>query len=196
MDEQGDRTQSVRRDEENESQAPGRLSHHARGLFRELVATLVPAVVIALLIHMFLAQSTVVFGQSMEPSLYAEQRLMVEKVSYLVHGPRRGDIVVLRDPTGGPIPLIKRVVGLPGERVTFVQGRVYVDGVILDESYLAGVTRAEGHAWVVPPMYVFVLGDNRGNSKDSRYFGPVPLESILGHAVFRFWPLNKVGGLP
>ncbi len=167
-----------------------------RVFLRETFATLVPAVVTALLIHLFLAQSTVVYGQSMEPSLYAEQRLMVEKLSYRLHGPRRGDIVVLRDPTGGPIPLIKRVVGLPGERITFAQGRVYVDGVALDESYLAGVTYGESRAWVVPPVHVFVMGDNRSNSKDSRFFGPVPLESILGHAVFRFWPPDKVGGLP
>jgi signal peptidase I len=167
-----------------------------RALAWEFLTTVVPAVVIALLIHAFLAQSTVVHGQSMEPNLQPEQRLMVEKVSYRLHGPRRGDIVVLQDPTGGPIPLIKRVVGLPGERVTITSGHVYVDGVLLDEPYLTQVTQGDARSWLVPPMQVFVMGDNRGNSKDSRYFGPVSLETILGHALFRFWPLHQVGGLP
>lgn len=167
-----------------------------RALLVELLSTLGPALLVALLIQAFLAQSTIVYGQSMEPSLRADQRLMVEKISYRVHGPRRGDIVVLQDPTGGPIPLIKRVVGLPGERITLSHGRVYVDGVILDEPYLDQGTAGEARTWTVPPMQVFVLGDNRGNSKDSRYFGPVALDAIIGHAFFRFWPLNQLGGLP
>ena len=167
-----------------------------RGILWEFLTTVIPAILIALLIHAFLAQSTVVFGQSMEPSLHEDQRLMVEKVSYRLHGPRRGDIVILRDPTGGPIPLIKRVVGLPGERVTLANGHVYVDGALLNEPYLTQVTQSDGRTWIVPPMHVFVMGDNRGNSKDSRYFGPVPLDTILGHALFRFWPLDQIGGLP
>lgn len=167
-----------------------------RALLVELLSTFVPAILIALLIHAFLAQSTIVYGQSMEPNLRSDQRLMVEKISYRLHGPRRGDIVVLADPTGGPIPLIKRVVGLSGERITVSHGRVYVDGILLDEPYLTQVTQGEGRSWVVPPMQVFVLGDNRGNSKDSRFFGTVPLDTVLGHAVFRFWPMNQLGGLP
>ena len=169
---------------------------HVLAFVREIVTTLVPAVVLALLIHAFLAQSTVVLGQSMEPNLRTAQRLMVEKVSYWLHPPRRGDIVVLRDPTGGPVPLIKRVVGLPGERVSIANGHVRVDGQALNEPYLNQITQGEGRSWVVPPMEMFVMGDNRSNSKDSRYFGPVPLDSVFGHAVFRFWPLDKLGGLP
>jgi signal peptidase I len=163
---------------------------------REIVTTLVPAVILALFIHAFLAQSTIVLGQSMEPNLQSTQRLMVEKVSYWLHPPHRGDIVVLRDPTGGPVPLIKRVVGLPGERISIANGHVFVDGRALSEPYLNQITLGEGRSWVVPPMEIFVMGDNRSNSKDSRYFGPVSLDSVLGHAVFRFWPLNKLGGLP
>ncbi len=161
-----------------------------------MLGTLVPAIVLAVLINVFLAQSTIVWGQSMEPSLHQDQRLLMEKVGYRWHGPQRGDIVVLPDPTGGPIPLIKRVVGLPGERVTIADGRVFIDGIPLDESYLAQVTQGGGRSWLVPPLHVFVLGDNRGNSRDSRYFGPVPIETIIGHAVFRYWPPNEFGGLP
>jgi signal peptidase I len=160
---------------------------------REIAATVLPAVVIALLIEIFLAQFTIVYGQSMEPNLYEDQRLVVEKVSYHWQGPHRGDIVVFPDPSGGPIPFIKRVVGLPGERVQIAGGRVYVDGRPLDEPYLAQVTTGEGRTWTVPPMHIFVMGDNRGASRDSRIFGPVSIEMLIGHAVFRIWPLDKIG---
>ena len=175
------------------SPSPLRRAGH---LAADLLSTLVPAIVIALLVNLFLAQSTLVLGQSMEPNLHQDQRLIMEKVGYHWHGPRRGDIVVLRDPTGGPIPLIKRVVGLPGERVSLAGGRVYIDGDALNETYLHRQTAGDGRSWVVPPLQVFVLGDNRENSKDSRYFGPVPIDTIIGHAIFRYWPLGQVGGLP
>jgi signal peptidase I len=164
-------------------------------IVRDLAGTFLPAIVLALVIHLFLAQSTIVYGESMEPNLGTAQRLVVEKFSYHLHGPARGDIIIVPDPTGGPIPLIKRVVGLPGERIAISGGRVYVNGVALDESYLSQLTSGEGRSWQVPPLHVFVLGDNRGNSKDSRYFGAVPEVSIIGHAVFRFWPLDKLGAV-
>ena len=170
-------------------------SHGTRHTVRELAGTFLPAIALALVIHLFLAQSTIVYGESMAPNLGTYQRLVVEKVSYHLHGPVRGDIVIVPDPTGGPIPLIKRVVGLPGERLTISGGRVYINGLPLDESYLAQLTAGEGRSWQVPPLHVFVLGDNRGNSKDSRYFGPVPVGTIIGHAVFRFWPLDKLGAV-
>ena len=136
-------------------------------MLRELAGTLVPAIVIALLIHVFLAQGTRVYGQSMEPSLHTNERLVIEKLSYHFHGPRRGDVVVLRDPGGSPELLIKRVVGLADERVTIADGRVYIDGVPLDEPYLDQVTQGGGRSWVIPPLHVFVMGDNRSASRDT-----------------------------
>ena len=162
------------------------------GAARDLVGTVLPAVLIALLIHVFLAQATRVYGQSMQPNLHTNERLVIEKLSYRFHGPRRGDIVVLHDPLGGPELLIKRVIGLPGERVTIADGRVFVDGVLLDETYLDQKTEGGGRSWLVPPLHVFVMGDNRGASRDSRVFGPVPLTAIVGHALFRYWPLSQV----
>ena len=103
---------------------------------------------------------------------------------------------MLHDPTGGPELLIKRVVGLPGERVTMSDGRVFIDGAPLEEPYLAQPTLGQGRSWLVPPLSVFVMGDNRGASRDSRIFGPVPMEQILGRAVFRYWPLDGVGMVP
>ena len=166
-----------------------------RGALRDLLGTIVPAVVIALLIHAFLAQATRVYGQSMEPNLHTDERLVVEKLSYRFHGPRRGDIIVLHDPSGGPELLIKRVVGLPGERVTMSDGRVYIDGVALAESYLSQSTQGSGRSWLVPPLTVFVMGDNRNASRDSRVFGPVSLDQIVGRALFRYWPPAEIGSV-
>ncbi|PKO21615.1 MAG: signal peptidase I [Chloroflexi bacterium HGW-Chloroflexi-1] len=165
----------------------------AGDLVRDLLETIVPAIVIALLINLFLAQSTIVYGQSMEPNLYTDQRLVIEKLSYHLHGPQRGDVVVVRDPGGGPIPLIKRVVGLPGERVTIANGRVFVDGMRLDEPYLNQDTWGDGQSWLAPPLHIFVMGDNRSDSRDSRMFGPVEIDQVLGHAVLRYWPLGRAG---
>ncbi|MGC8780645.1 MAG: signal peptidase I [Anaerolineae bacterium] len=164
-----------------------------KAALRDLAGTLLPAVVIALLIHAFLAQATRVYGQSMEPNLHSDERLVVEKLSYRFHGPRRGDIVVLHDPAGGPELLIKRVIGLPGERVTIADGRVYIDGMALDEPYITQGTQGSGRTWIVPPLSVFVMGDNRGASRDSRVFGPVSLDQIIGRAAFRYWPLTEIG---
>ncbi len=166
-----------------------------RGVLRDLFGTILPAVLIALLIHAFLAQATRVYGQSMEPNLHSDERLVVEKLSYRFHGPRRGDIVVLRDPSGGPELLIKRVIGLPGERVTVADGRVYIDGVPLDEPYLSQPTLGTSRTWLIPPLTVFVMGDNRSASRDSRVFGPVPLDQIIGRVLFRYWPPTEIGSV-
>jgi signal peptidase I len=162
------------------------------GLVRDVVGTIVPAVVIALLIHVFLAQATRVYGQSMQPNLHTNERLVVEKLGYRFHGPRRGDVVVLHDPTGGSELLIKRVIGLPGERVTIADGRVFIDGVAIDEPYLNQDTESSGRSWLVPPLQVFVMGDNRQASRDSRSFGPVGRDQIIGRALFRYWPLDQI----
>lgn len=160
---------------------------------RELLETVLPAILIALFIHLFLAQATRVYGQSMEPNLHTEQRLVVEKLSYRFHGPRRGDIVVLRLPEHSSDLLIKRVIALPGEKVEIHDGQVYVDGKPLLEPYLKQTTLGNYAARIVPPLHVFVLGDNRNASNDSRAFGPVPLRNIIGRAWFSYWPLEDIG---
>lgn len=173
----------------------GGVSGWLRAMMRDIVGTIIPAIIIALLIHVFLAQATRVYGQSMEPSLHTDERLVIEKVSYRFHGPRRGDVVVLHDPGGSPELLIDRVVGLPGERVTVADGRVFIDGQPLDEPYLDQDTVGGGRSWIVPPLTVFVMGDNRSASRDSRTFGPVLMDQILGRALVRYWPLDELGSL-
>ncbi len=164
------------------------------GLLREVLETVLPAILIALLINVFAGQATRVEGQSMEPSLHTDQRLVVEKISYRFHGPHRFDVVVIRVPSQGDELLIKRIVGLPGETVEIHDGHVYIDGQALDEPFITEQTRPGRYGSItVPPLHVFVLGDNRNHSNDSRSFGPVPIENIVGRAWVSYWPPEDVG---
>lgn len=171
---------------------PPSMARQFGALAREVAETVVPAIIIALLIHVFLAQATRVYGQSMEPNLHTDMRLVVEKLSYRLHAPERGDIVVLRLRPGEEL-LIKRVIGLPGEEVAIHDDQVFIDGQPLDEPYLDQKTRGNLAPRVVPPLHLFVMGDNRRASNDSRSFGPVHLDSILGRAWFAYWPPPDVG---
>lgn len=160
---------------------------------REALETILPAILIAILINVFLAQPTRVHGLSMEPNLHTDQRLVVEKITYHLHGPRRGDIVVFSAPQQSEELLIKRVIGLPGETVEIRDGRVFINGTPLDEPYLAQETRGHYGPTVVPPLHVFVLGDNRSFSNDSRVFDAVPIKGILGRAWLSYWPIENLG---
>jgi signal peptidase I len=159
----------------------------------ELGETVLPAIVIAVLINLFLAQATRVYGSSMEPNLHTDQRLVVEKVSYRLHSPHRGDVVVLRMPDRGPELLIKRIIGLPGETIEIRNGTVYINQQPLEEPYLVRRTGSTYGPTVVPQGHVFVMGDNRGASNDSRVFGPVPIDRVVGRAWVSYWPLEFLG---
>ncbi|MBE9472357.1 MAG: signal peptidase I [Chloroflexi bacterium] len=160
---------------------------------REVAETVIPAVIIALVINLFLAQATQVLGQSMEPNLHSSQRVVVEKVTYrFFHGPRRGDIVVI-DLPGQTEMLIKRVVGLPGETIEVRSGKVYIAGEQIDETWTINPGGSNYGPQTIPPLHVFVMGDNRGASNDSRSFGPVLIDHIVGHAWFSYWPAEYVG---
>lgn len=160
---------------------------------RDILETILPALLIVLVVNVFLAQATRVEGQSMEPNLHNNQRLIIEKISYHLHPPRRGDIVVIKMANRHSDPLIKRVVGLPGETIEIREGHVYINGQMLTEPYLEQLTYGNVSPHVIAPGYIFVLGDNRGASNDSRSFGEVKLSSIVGRAWFRYWPLDEIG---
>lgn len=170
-------------------------------LTREVLETIVPAVLIALLINLFMAQATRVYGQSMEPNLHTDQRLIVEKLSYnrvlrqtlALEGPQRGDVVVIKLDNQHNELLIKRVIGLPGDTVEVRDNRVYVNSQPLNEPYLADITAGYYGPTVVPPLQIFVLGDNRNFSNDSRSFGTVPLKNVVGRAWFSYWPPDQIG---
>lgn len=170
-------------------------------LVREILETIVPAVLIALLINLFLAQATRVYGQSMEPNLHTDQRLIVEKISYNRYarqilgfdGPQQGDVVVIRLESQGSELLIKRVIGLPGDVIEIHDGQVFVNNQPLQEAYLTVLTPGFYGPIAVPPLHVFVLGDNRNFSNDSRNFGTVPLKNVVGRAWFSYWPVDQLG---
>jgi signal peptidase I len=186
-----------------ESKPKSKPSFFARLLHiaRETLETIVPAILIALLINLFLAQATRVYGQSMEPNLHTDQRLIVEKLSYNrylrqylgLDGPQRGDVVVIHLDGQGDELLIKRIIGLPGDLVEIHDGQVFVNSRPLAEPYLTGVTTGFYGPTIIPPLHVFVLGDNRSFSNDSRNFGTVPLRDVVGRAWFSYWPLEQIG---
>lgn len=135
----------------------------------------------------------VVDGASMEPSFYTSERVIVDRITMLISGPSRGDVIVLDSPRAPEDLLIKRLIGLPGERIVIREGRVYVNGVELDEDYVmeyCTVRSCEGE-WLLADDEYFVLGDNRNHSLDSHSFGPVKASTIIGIARVRYWPPMK-----
>jgi signal peptidase I len=175
-------------------------------------SVIVGALVMALLVKAYLFQAFYIPSPSMEPTLGNGDRIIVNKLSYRLHQVNRGDVVVFEAPPGavnGVEDLIKRVIALPGETISAEAGRLRIDGGLLLEPYLvaqdltSGFTLPPGclnpsgtaDTCLVPPGHVFVLGDNRTNSKDGRFFGPIPEDSILGRAFLRVWPLGDIGRL-
>ena len=139
-------------------------------------------------LHLFVIQVSVVKGNSMEPCLHDGDRLVVDRVSHNLGGVTRGDVVVLRYPRNQALDFVKRVVGLPGDRIAMRDGTLLVNGGAADDyGCIADHQNLLEH--VVPPGHVFVLGDNRPISCDSREFGLVPVELLKGRVRARFWPL-------
>ncbi|MGE5225216.1 MAG: signal peptidase I [Omnitrophica WOR_2 bacterium] len=132
---------------------------------------------------------------SMQPTLFAGNFVLVNKLAYRLGSPSRGDIIVFRyPPDPSQVPYIKRVIGLPGDHVHIEGGKVYINGELLAEPYLTVQTNRGGD-WTVPDKSLFVMGDNRNNSSDSRSWGMVPLGNVIGKAEFIYWPPQKWGML-
>jgi len=168
----------------------------------EWVLLAVIAVLLAFLVQRFLFQAFYIPSRSMEPTLAVGDRVLVNKLSYDVHEVNRGDVVVFHLPPeevgpDGIKDLIKRVIALPGEVIESRDGVVYVDDRRLIEPYLpdGGPTGPEIERQTVPDGHVFVMGDNRDNSADSRVRGPVAIDDIVGRAFLSVWPPNEIGSL-
>jgi signal peptidase I len=132
---------------------------------------------------------------SMQPTLYAGDYVIVNKIAYKLGTPERGDVIVFRfPPDPAREPYIKRVIGLPGDHLHIEDGKVYINGELLIEPYLR-VQTERGGDWTVPEDSLFVMGDNRNNSSDSRAWGMVPEENIIGRALVIYWPPNQWGVL-
>lgn len=161
----------------------------------EWIKSIVTAVVIAVLIKTFIFNTTYVLGYSMYPTLHERDRLFSLKIPLYFDGPERGDVIVLKAPDNTNKDYIKRVIGIAGDRVEIIDGKVYVNDHILEEDYIDNDSYTHTYnesSWAVPPGEVFVLGDNReeGASKDSRYFGCISVKSVKGITGFRYYPFD------
>ncbi len=154
--------------------------------------TLIVAFVLAQFVMISVAQAFQVEQYSMEPNLLPHDRVLVNKFIYHFRQPQPGEIVVLKPPTDPSRNYIKRVVAVPGQRVQIREDHVYVNGRMLPERYLAVATAGEYGPVFVPAHEVFVLGDNRGNSEDSRAFGFVPDRNLVGEAILIYWPPQRI----
>lgn len=157
---------------------------------------------LALFIRCFIAEPRFIPSDSMLPTLYIGDRLVVEKVSYYFRLPAKGDIVVFQPPQPllalGFTPdqaLIKRVIGQPGQTVRVQAGKVFVNDQPIAESYIAAPPNYHMETVTVPENTVFVMGDNRNNSNDSHVWGFLPQQNILGRAIFRFFPIDRLGAV-
>ncbi len=164
------------------------------GLFVfEIVKIVVISLAIILPVRMFLIQPFYVEGASMEPNFYHSEYLIIDELSYRFTEPERGEVVVFRNPKDTSQYYIKRIIGLPGEKVEVKNGRVYIDDVELKEdSYLNHVVTEEPVVLTLQPDEYFVMGDNRSVSYDSRRFKAVPKKYIIGKVWFRGWPINRI----
>lgn len=165
---------------------------------------IIGAVGIALVVRAFLLASFFIPSESMLPTLKVGDRVLVNKAAYRFHDVHRGDVVVFERPPGlladeNVKDLVKRVIGLPGDTVEFLEDHVIVNGHLLEEPYLTPGTATKaktlGPSMVVPPGEVLVLGDNREGSKDGRFFGPIKIGSIVGRAFLVYWPSSHIGRL-
>ncbi len=161
----------------------------------EWVMVIVVAVAAALFITEFLIVNATVPTQSMEPTIMAKDRLIGWRLAYTRSDPERGDIIIFKYPDNEEVLFIKRVIGLPGETVDIHDGYVFIDGAVLDEPYLTVTTEGDFGPYEVPEGHFFMMGDNRNNSADSRFWDNTYLsrDKVVGKALFKYW--RKFGSL-
>lgn len=170
----------------------------------ETIQAIVLALSVFIIVYLFLFQPHQVKGLSMFPSFADGEFILTNKISYRFGAPQRGDVIIFKAPKSEPCAeieceYIKRVIALPGERIKVSSGHYYINGNLLSEPYLAsdlytnpGSFLSDGIERTIPEGYYLPSGDNRPASRDGREFGPVPVESIVGKACLRYWPLNKI----
>jgi len=169
---------------------------------RENIVILAIALGLSLLIRTFVAEPRFIPSDSMFPTLEINDRLVIEKVSYYLKSPQFGDIIVFTPPSqlqeigyGADQAFIKRIIGKPGQTIEVKNGRVYIDNQPQFERYIAEEPHYQFPPVKVPDNSYFMMGDNRNDSNDSHVWGFLPKENIIGRAVFRFWPIERFGGV-
>lgn len=179
-----------------EAKGPGRMSN-----VMSWVLTFAVAFAVAMFVRAFVVEAFVVPSGSMLDTIQLDDRIGVEKLTYRVRGPEPGEVVTFDSPNGNGTTLVKRVIATGGQTVDIRDGSVVVDGTVLDEPYTQGKpttplsehmsgTAPIAYPYTVPEGHIWVMGDNRTNSRDSRYFGPVPTSAVTGRAMFVFWPFS------
>lgn len=164
----------------------------ARRVLIETIQTIVLALVLFFAINVVSARVRVEYS-SMEPNFHDGDYIIVNRLAYKWGAPERGDVVVFPYPNNPEEDYIKRVIGLPGDRVAVYSGVLYINGQPVDEPYLSETMREDYSEHVVPDGSVIVMGDNRNASSDSRSWGPLPISDVIGKAIFRYFPFNNVG---
>ncbi len=168
--------------------------------FLDVLEVIVFAVGIFFFIYLLIMRPHKISGQSMMPNFKDGEFLLTEKVTYYTRNPDRGDVVVFMPPVSTTDEFIKRVIGLPGERIMIQNGRVYINDKLLPEAYIddepitnGGPFLTDSKQYTVPEGQYFVMGDNRQNSSDSRYWGPITKKAMTGRAWVSYWPINISG---
>lgn len=169
--------------------------------FTELLKFVVVAAVIVLPVRLFIAQPFIVSGESMAPTFENGEYLIVDEISYRFEEPQRGDVIIFRYPRDPSEFFIKRIIGLPGETVTIKDGQVMVTDVTgttltLNEPYVKNIGNGRDGVYQVDQSNYFVMGDNRPESSDSRIWGLMPRENLIGRAIVRLLPLQQAGVFP
>lgn len=155
-----------------------------------------------IVIYLFIAAPNQIKGASMEPTFLNGEYIMTNKITYRFRKPHRGDIIVFQSIRNPDIDYIKRIIGLPGDKVEIKNSEVYVNDNLIVENYISEKTNLWDGGYIqenvpitVPENNVFVMGDNRPRSSDSREFGPIPIQSIIGQVFYRYFPTNKMGSM-
>jgi len=151
-------------------------------------------------LYLFILQPNQVKGASMEPTFYTGEYILTSKITYKFKNIQHGDVIVFKSPKNPDIEYIKRIIGLPGDKLSITNGVVKVNDNIITENYIFSTTNLweggytkNGQEITVPQEEIYVMGDNRARSSDSREFGPVPISSIIGYVFYRYYPANKNG---
>lgn len=168
--------------------------------FFDIIETIVLALAIFVVIYLFLFQPHQVKGASMEPNFYDGEYILTDKISYRLSSPKRGDVVIFKAPKSPDVDYIKRIIGLPEERVKITDGSIFINGQNLNEKYIpknvvvsGGLFLSKEKEIIIPKDTYFVLGDNRSHSSDSREWGPIQRGDIIGRAFWRYWPPDRFG---
>ena len=168
--------------------------------FLDIIETVVVSLAIFVVIYLFLYQPHQVKGNSMESNFHDSEYILTDKISCRFNKPKRGEVIVFRAPPNPELDFIKRVIGLGGDRVKVENGKTYINGQLLNETYLdpgtityGGSYLREGQDLTIPADHLFVMGDNRSHSSDSREWGTITDKDIIGKAFFRYWPPTRMG---